>query len=1060
MDPLTSLSVASNIVQFIEFTYSLLKGTVSVYASATGAPKEAELLEDIYSSLKQHSDQLESKKSNDSDVTNRNICCLAAKCKSECQSLLQKLENLKRSNHSGPKLWKSFRVALADAMSSRDVSSLQNRIATYQSQLVLLLCAATNESLRQVKEDLVVVRTTNNAILAERSSQFKDTSAKLNKFPSRLQSIPSGGNNTNDPRLDNLTTQLKRLSLASREHSAVSAILSSIDYSSRPMRQEGIKSAHLETFGWIFEPTVAIENTTSHKALLKWLRGGDGPFWISGRPGSGKSTLMKFIADHARARSALALWAGSKPLAIGRHFFWGAGTLIQRSEEGLLRSILGDIFRNDPCLIAKICPDLWAHHVEDKSMRGGSTSMDWTLIELQRCLRAVATHEAHRARYCFFIDGLDEYNGDHHSLCETLFTLCQSKSIKLCVSSRPYNVFKETFGAKAETIIQLHDLTHNDIRRYAASRLCEHPEWFRVIGGTPSAFQLVETITNRAHGVFLWVFLVTRELRLGLTNHDTATDLQQRLDSVPEDLEEFFKLILESVESFYHIKMAHTLQVAVSANEPLSVELYVFLEKVFEKEEFAINEPIGRWTPAEWVPALGDVDYRLNSRCRGLLDICEGKVEFLHRTVRDFLLTGEMSEFLRRKGAPNFSPHLSIFQAYVAWIKHSELWGEDPRIHKATTSITTTTIVGVRHLLDEAFGYARESTASNSATRTLITDLIDELEWAVDGMLTSGQLTDTTPAFLSNNHPVVLFRERVILSDMDCYLIQKLRDSPGYFDVFRIPPLPQVLRLERRRNLTEYSYWPKERVEILRSLLKNGNSPNEVYYAPISDEPKTPWSTFMECFFPLSAFLSPSPGQWEDQCKAIIEAVGNGVLGLLLAAGADSNLKASSISCQNPLDLPPWMSIWLIPLLVPKLADIPNDYTQCLELALKTADLGIASPGLEVVGGRLGLARHRPVSGGSARLTCCEILLQYLKSEEFKSRGYRFFSLFAKSLLIFLKRADHRSLPFDELNSVVKEELPFALQRHVVDFLAGRCQKREAEDMGRFDHSKKLYKPS
>lgn len=143
MDPLTSLSVAGNIVQFIEFTYSLLKGTVSVYASATGAPKEAELLEEIYSNLKQHSDQLESKKSNDSDVTNRNICCLAAKCKSECQSLLQKLEKLQRSKHPGPKLWKSFRVALADVMSSRDVSSLQNRIATYQSQLVLLLCAAT-----------------------------------------------------------------------------------------------------------------------------------------------------------------------------------------------------------------------------------------------------------------------------------------------------------------------------------------------------------------------------------------------------------------------------------------------------------------------------------------------------------------------------------------------------------------------------------------------------------------------------------------------------------------------------------------------------------------------------------------------------------------------------------------------------------------------------------------------------------------------------------------------------------------------------------------------------
>jgi hypothetical protein len=50
--------------------------------------------------------------------------------------------------------------------------------------------------------------------------------------------------------------------------------------------------------------------------------------------------------------------------------------------------------------------------------------------------------------------------------------------------------------------------------------------------------------------------------------YDSFSDMQRRLESIPTDLENFLKQILESVEPFYHEKMATTLQMALAAREP------------------------------------------------------------------------------------------------------------------------------------------------------------------------------------------------------------------------------------------------------------------------------------------------------------------------------------------------------------------------------------------------------------------------------------------------------------------------------------------------------------
>ena len=71
-------------------------------------------------------------------------------------------------------------------------------------------------------------------------------------------------------------------------------IVSSLNNTSRSVRLDAVPQAHKDTFQWAFD-----------SRLSDWLLFGRGTFWVSGKPGSGKSTFMKFIANHPKTRELL-----------------------------------------------------------------------------------------------------------------------------------------------------------------------------------------------------------------------------------------------------------------------------------------------------------------------------------------------------------------------------------------------------------------------------------------------------------------------------------------------------------------------------------------------------------------------------------------------------------------------------------------------------------------------------------------------------------------------------------------------------------------------------------
>jgi hypothetical protein len=93
------------------------------------------------------------------------------------------------------------------------------------------------------------------------------------------------------------------------------------------------------------------------QSFLTWLRSGDGIYHISGKAGSGKFTLVKFLCQNPRLIRELEQWAGNKKLVFASFFFWASGDKLQRSLEGLYRSLLFEILNQCPELIDKVLPD-------------------------------------------------------------------------------------------------------------------------------------------------------------------------------------------------------------------------------------------------------------------------------------------------------------------------------------------------------------------------------------------------------------------------------------------------------------------------------------------------------------------------------------------------------------------------------------------------------------------------------------------------------------------------------------------------------------------------------
>ncbi|RFU82132.1 vegetative incompatibility het-e-1 [Trichoderma arundinaceum] len=551
----------------------------------------------------------------------------------------------------------SFRQAFIKICKKEKIVGMERTLDKYRADLTLQLAAIMSKGKDEGE--------TSSPVSMHKSHELYTGEAKTQKSHPIEKENPQAS--------QHLTDMLLSLVSTATDVAVAQKVLSGLHYGAMTVRMESVAKAYSDTYEWIFERQVTMDGSNIKVYFSEWLTNREGIFWVSGKPGSGKSTLMKFLCDHHRTREALGDWAKNLNWVMSTHFFWSSGTLMQKSQEGLLRSLLYDVFKKSPQIIKIVCPQRW-----EACKRGEGSLEPWTLSELRQALTSLGTCHELEYKYCFFIDGLDEYEGDHSENIAMLHSLATSPHIKLCVSSRPWNVFEDAYGKSAERKLYLQDLTKQDIRHYVQKKLEEHSNWQILPSEQPLYQTLLWKVTTKAQGVFLWVYLVVRSLHEGLRDGDSLHALERRTHELPADPEPFFKHMLNSVDSFYHVQMARTFQVAMNSTKPLPALIYSFLDEDYENQNFALHMPVKQMTFPDLQHRQEQLRRQLNGRCRGLLEICkisdEGeytghRVDFLHRTVGDFLRTKEMSDFLADKAGSYGGINTLVFKCFIPLIK-------------------------------------------------------------------------------------------------------------------------------------------------------------------------------------------------------------------------------------------------------------------------------------------------------------------------------------------------------------------------------------------------------
>lgn len=344
--------------------------------------------------------------------------------------------------------------------------------------------------------------------------------------------IVSAMTNERSPKGGDLASKLSAAQRMATHYLPQEAILTSLRYTEMEYRQNGIVDPSDSSYSWIFDDAGVTKDQLSNR-YMPWLREDDGIFWVTGKAGSGKSTLMKHIHKDRRTHAALRSWANGRQLFTASHYFWYAGSQVEKSYAGLLRSIVYRILRSCPDLVESVCKGRW--HDE---LRGRDTStLPWTVDELHVCLDALMLPNLEfggkKVCFCFFIDGLDEYDGDREVI-NTLVRLSQSGHTKICASSRPWNRFEDAFSTSKlrGNYLELHLHTRADISKYVGEELAIA---FSNLSKVYEDWEpLVQDVIERSEGVFLWVMLVVkRELRPMLEDRESILTIRKQLDRVP-----------------------------------------------------------------------------------------------------------------------------------------------------------------------------------------------------------------------------------------------------------------------------------------------------------------------------------------------------------------------------------------------------------------------------------------------------------------------------------------------------------------------------------------------
>lgn len=715
MDPLTALGLASNIVQLVDCASKALSKCVKIYKGQlvehTEAQKVAQILQHLTQDVEKTfaSSKLDPQHRRDQELIS--ICQQTGSVAHELVTLLEKMRDKLKDKESLAehlKIWKSVRQLFQGIWEDENIWNLEKRLDRLRQSLSINILVSLRESTITTSEQESKFRTfleTNTRKtegLGEAVLRYIEVSKRSNdELAEELQEAIREGRRWRQE----LLMAIRKTHGSDEDHQYservhpcqlginnptemqrfTSELCSNLAFKNMSDRMERIAEPHRKTFTWIFEDPEQWHGLWSN--FPEWLRADSSLYWVAGKAGSGKSTLMKYVVEDERTKEHLSSWSAPRDLLMAGFFFWNSGASMQMSQEGLLQSLLYELLRqchDSSNLVPLMFPDIWeAYNLFQEPPKVPP------LIQLVRAMECLIKETASSRNVFLVMDGLDEFSGNSEHLLRLVQRLAAWPHVKICVSSRPWSVFEDAFQDVPKLLVQ--DLTRDDIQVFVSSNFEGHAGFKELLDEEPQyASDLVNSVVEKACGVFFWVSLVVRILLHGLSNGDRVSDLQIKVNSLPPDLEDMFQKIFDGLDPFYIAHTARLFQIVRAAQYPPTLLAMSFADET--DYAFALEHPCKPMSKIQRNSRAKRMKRRLNTCCGGLLEATPRHkagssvgeeevdkliVEYLHRTVRDFIETPEIWNRIRADAAGSFNPNMSLATAHLLLMK-TRAWSDQP----------------------------------------------------------------------------------------------------------------------------------------------------------------------------------------------------------------------------------------------------------------------------------------------------------------------------------------------------------------------------------------------
>jgi WD40 repeat protein len=381
------------------------------------------------------------------------------------------------------------------------------------------------------------------------------------------------------------------------------------------------------------------------KSFLRWRDYSSAQmYWLSAKPGTGKSILSGFVINHLKEEKENCAFyffthGDKSKFSLGlflRCIAWQMASVHKPVLDYVLKQ-----FKKDPHLIAADYRTIWRKLFLDGILKLNLPGKQFLII-----------------------DAIDECTNGNE-LVPLLVKAADTNCMRIFLTCR--NTF-ETYGAPCPatlTIISESIPQHSttaDIGLYINANLRNLPALGR--DKDRARRDLIESILRKSSSCFLWVRLVVNELR----NIHTSDEIQKVLEDIPSDMDDLYSRILESMST---LKRGKPLTQAIlawtaCAARPLTTQ------ELHEALELDINDNID------------NVERAISNTC-GQLVYVDGssRVQMVHQTAREFLLQPDNpSEFAMAKK----SGHERLAMVCLKYLCGREMTG--PKNRKLGTALS------------------------------------------------------------------------------------------------------------------------------------------------------------------------------------------------------------------------------------------------------------------------------------------------------------------------------------------------------------------------------------